>query len=380
MGCSIGHEGPNLLQCIKFDGGVQNMKIVTAIPAEAITSPEDSDSSRSSSADFHPTGAMMQILYPENSINPAQKPQGGAEFYASPIDISDARNVTLEYSVFFPFDFDWVLAGKLPGLYGGHEGCSAGMQHWIASVRDSCGEREELGNFILYVLFHLYLTSNGSVSDTYGLSIGRGAFSWKAGAWTTVKQTVYLNTPGEQDGTFALDVDGERAIYREDVFYREDLTADKEDSKHRKTNHIPTKTSTKKHADPPSSTDDGGLLGPILGGILGRPLLRSVAEEAIVSFYRPGPTSTQDTDNDDEGSFMMVDAVLPRPTPNHPEQTNVAATLEDGSTSGTESIKVAEVKFAGIFFSTFFGGHDEKYATPKDQYVWFKDFALAYNS
>lgn len=30
--------------------------------------------------------------------------------------------------------------------------------------------------------------------------------------------------------------------------------------------------------------------------------------------------------------------------------------------------------------STFFGGHDEKYATPKDQYVWFKDFGLAYNS
>jgi hypothetical protein len=36
------------------------------------------------------------------------------------------------------------------------------------------------------------------------------------------------------------------------------------------------------------------------------------------------------------------------------------------------------IGFAGIFFSTFFGGHDDKYATPRDQYVWFKDFALAY--
>lgn len=110
----------------KFDGGVQNMKIVTAIPAEAIASSDDSDSFSSSSADLNHAGSMMQILYPENSINPAQKPQGGAEFYASPIDISNARNVTLQYSVFFPLDFDWVLAGKLPGLYGGHEGCSGG--------------------------------------------------------------------------------------------------------------------------------------------------------------------------------------------------------------------------------------------------------------
>jgi hypothetical protein len=29
--------------------------------------------------------------------------------------------------------------------------------------------------------------------------------------------------------------------------------------------------------------------------------------------------------------------------------------------------------------STFFGGHEKQYATPKDQYVWFKDFALELN-
>lgn len=33
-----------------------------------------------------------------------------------------------------------------------------------------------------------------------------------------------------------------------------------------------------------------------------------------------------------------------------------------------------------IIISTFFGGHGDKYATPRDQYIWFKDFALAYNS
>lgn len=36
--------------------------------------------------------------------------------------------------------------------------------------------------------------------------------------------------------------------------------------------------------------------------------------------------------------------------------------------------------FTGIFFSTFFGGHDPSWATPKDQYMWFKGFALTINT
>ncbi|PPQ69530.1 hypothetical protein CVT26_001788 [Gymnopilus dilepis] len=244
--------------------GLHNMKIVTAIPSEAIATSDssDPDSTRSSNEDLHSTGSMMQILYPENSINPGQKPQGGAEFYASPIDISTARNVTLQYRVFFPVDFDWVLAGKMPGLYGGHSGCSGGNAALDCFSTRLMWRKGGAGELYLYAPKDKQTddlcSDPASVCDAaYGLSIGRGSFKWKPGAWTTVKQTVYLNTPGEQDGVFALDVDGERTIYREDVFYREDM--------------------------------------------------------------RP-------------------------------------------------------------WSSTFFGGHEEKYATPKDQYVWFKDFALAYNS
>jgi hypothetical protein len=69
---------------------------------------------------------MLQLFYPKDSINPAGRPQGGSEFYAAPLDISKASNVTFEYEVFFPSDFDWVKGGKLPGLYGGHTGCSGG--------------------------------------------------------------------------------------------------------------------------------------------------------------------------------------------------------------------------------------------------------------
>jgi len=34
------------------------------------------------------------------------------------------------------------------------------------------------------------------------------------------------------------------------------------------------------------------------------------------------------------------------------------------------------VGFTGLFFSTFFGGHDQDWATPRDQYVWFRDFEM----
>lgn len=32
----------------------------------------------------------------------------------------------MAYSVFFPVGFNFVKAGKLPGLYGGRTGCSGG--------------------------------------------------------------------------------------------------------------------------------------------------------------------------------------------------------------------------------------------------------------
>lgn len=127
----------------KYPGPEQNLKIVTGIPAQASAHP-DSDFSKASSKKskkkkgkasttrhFGSPGwdndtSIIQIFYPKGSINPAREPQGGAEFYGSPVDISDASSVTFEYSVFFPADFDWVKAGKLPGLYGGHPGCSGG--------------------------------------------------------------------------------------------------------------------------------------------------------------------------------------------------------------------------------------------------------------
>lgn len=146
---------PNLdsFGIVNFACGKQNLQIVTGIPASASSTPiptpipslnhTSSASLKSNSTSAHAalpsqgppptwsnTTSALQLFYPSGSINPGSKPVGGADFYAIPPplshNISNASVVTLSYSVFFPVDFDWVLAGKLPGLYGGHQGCSGG--------------------------------------------------------------------------------------------------------------------------------------------------------------------------------------------------------------------------------------------------------------
>lgn len=84
------------------------------------------------------------------------------------------------------------------------------------------------------------------------MSIGRGSFNWTAGNWTTVEQTVFLNTPGQPDGSFTLKVNGKQAIQRSDVFYRD-----------KSASHLPTKPAK------PAYGGGGGLLGPLLGSIGG---------------------------------------------------------------------------------------------------------------
>ena len=107
-----------------FASGRDNLEVVVGITpgVEDIVHADDASPSKL----WTNASVMLQLFYPKDSVNPARRPQGGSEFYAKPLDISKANNVTLGYKVFFPGDFDWVKGGKLPGLYGGHTGCSGG--------------------------------------------------------------------------------------------------------------------------------------------------------------------------------------------------------------------------------------------------------------
>ncbi|KAI5823640.1 hypothetical protein K523DRAFT_286460 [Schizophyllum commune Tattone D] len=283
-----------------FAAGSANVRVATLPPISAPApspspSPDDNDdgfSLLSSDNDINSTSSdptdssrtALQLLYPADSINPAARPLGGAEFYAAPLDLSNASSVTLTYSVFFPSTFDWVLGGKLPGLYGGRDGCSGGDPAEDCFSTRLMWRKGGVGELYLYAPKDkqpaaLCADPHSICDAAYGLSIGRGAFRFPAGQWTTVSQTVALNTPGKADGGFALDVNGVRVVQRSDVYYRgtgiraasvpdlsaTTLTSKKPkatSSKHPKptsTKHKPTST-----AAPVDDPDDGGLLG-ILG-------------------------------------------------------------------------------------------------------------------
>ena len=225
-----------------------------------------------------------------------------------------------------------------------------------------------------------------SVCDAaYGLSVGRGAFSWAAGAWTTVEQTVVLNTPGKQDGIFVLLVNGERKIARNDVFYRADLSGGKDGTDAKPTRTRSRTTAPSRETETPAPTDDGGPLGPILGGILGglglrradtgrdypasadifpdssvrRDLLDSQMSETG-SNPTPAPPAAFKESN---AHLATAGAVLrplpqatdtsPRPSASGPALAEMDVHTDDSPTVGTESVSktsASEVKLIGIFF------------------------------
>ncbi|KAI9462545.1 hypothetical protein F5148DRAFT_982769 [Russula earlei] len=208
-----------------FASGKDNLDVVLGVTPDLEDRGHADDSSISTS--WTNSSTMLQLFYPKDSINPAGWPKGGSEFYAAPLDVRKARNVTLEYKVFFPSDFDFVKGGKLPGLYGGHMRCSGGDPALDCFSTRLMWRAGGAGELYLYAPKDLQTASlcsapPQSVCDqTYGLSIARGSFAFSRGAWTHIRQTVILNTPGLPNGGFILTIDGKHVINRTDVLYRE---------------------------------------------------------------------------------------------------------------------------------------------------------------
>ncbi|SJX60315.1 uncharacterized protein SRS1_11629 [Sporisorium reilianum f. sp. reilianum] len=101
----------------------------SATATHTSTSPHTSTSSTSAlpTTAPKPPGSVLSILYPAHSYTPSALPVGGTQFYAlTPFDLTLAASVTLNYSVFLPAYYDFVQGGKMPGLYGGTEGCGGG--------------------------------------------------------------------------------------------------------------------------------------------------------------------------------------------------------------------------------------------------------------
>ncbi|TDL20236.1 hypothetical protein BD410DRAFT_791353 [Rickenella mellea] len=380
-----------------FACGKDNLQIVNGVPASASASPS------ALSASAQPTilpraddsGSVLQLLYPEGSFSPSHDPVGGSDFYATPIEVANASSVTLEYSIFFPSDFDWVKGGKLPGLYGGHMRCSGGDDAKNCFSTRMMWREGGAGELYLYAPKDKQTSSLCSAppqsfcDSTYGLSIGRGSFHFAAGAWTRIRQTVTLNTPGQQDGGFKLQVNGALVMNRTDVFYRDVPTS---------ANDPPPTTTTA------ASPQETGLLSPLLGG--GAPVLGSIIGALPIPSAINAPLRKRQTgvDKSDEPVLLLSSesALMDAPTtppndPNAPQRSSPSLLEFDlypitttspsiGLHSDVEALEgggagpALPIGFSGLFFSTFFGGSSEDWATPTDQHTWFKDFVMAVNS
>jgi hypothetical protein len=162
----------------------------------------------------------LRFFYPERSINPqnAHAPQGGAGFYIHNGFEPGTRAACLAYRVYFPKTFEFGKGGKLPGLYGGMNeagetaaGCRKGVEQDAFSTRYMWREG---GTGSVYAYLPGKITSCGEY-------IGKGAWTFLPGEWTTLEQEVVLNDLGVSNGILRVWVNGEPVIDRSEVKFRQ---------------------------------------------------------------------------------------------------------------------------------------------------------------
>lgn len=173
----------------------------------------------------------MRVNYPNGTTTPSAKSNppnvvGGVGFYAQPISpsiLSKAKFVEFEYSVYFPPDFIFGRGGKLPGLYGGtgrKKGCSGGNDGGDCFSLRFMWRKLGAGEGYVYRpkaalqdKQYCKVPPYSFCDADYGDSIGRGAFYFKPGTWTKLRQQIKLNdVPGEQTGTMKIWADDKLVI------------------------------------------------------------------------------------------------------------------------------------------------------------------------
>ncbi|WP_152415263.1 polysaccharide lyase [Caenispirillum salinarum] len=156
----------------------------------------------------------LRVTYPKGTSSPSDNGKGGAGFYSAMEIPPGTDRACLRYKVRFPEGFEFVKGGKLPGLYGGKAPSGGddvsgenGFSMRLMWREDGQGEVYE------------YVANKGEDTD-YGLSVGRGLWTFPTGRWVTVEQEVILNDPDRADGIVRIWIDGKPILEQDDIAYR----------------------------------------------------------------------------------------------------------------------------------------------------------------
>ncbi|KAG6840487.1 hypothetical protein C0991_006430, partial [Blastosporella zonata] len=185
-------------------------------------------------------GPVLIANYPKGSYAGAKDIPAGFIFEASGgpgADLNNAKEAKLSYEVQFPEDFEFDLAGKLPGLcealqfvaepYGGSnptigKTCSGGRHNdgcWSARLmwrKDGAGE--------LYAYLptkdQKLAVCKGKCDVKYGASIGTGNWTFHPGEWTQLSERVKLNDVGKMNGEIEVFAGNKSVIFVDNLELR----------------------------------------------------------------------------------------------------------------------------------------------------------------
>lgn len=166
--------------------------------------------------------------------------ESGARFVSSPRSVLPSEELTFKYQVFFKKGFNFVISGKLPGIYLGtyQEGYSTGKNYTYGqgSLRPTWHARRNTKKAIVTAYMYGAHGGNSKTRQAQGpktsavISGGKtaGLHLWMDGdstlplkpGWNHIEIALKLNTPGMADGKVRLRVN-ERTNTLNDVSLRD---------------------------------------------------------------------------------------------------------------------------------------------------------------
>lgn len=195
-------------------------------------------------------------------------------------------------------------------------------------------------------------------NNDYGLSIGRGAWRFVKGEWTTIRQDIWLNTPGINDGGFNIWINDRLAMSYGQVRYRENAE-------------------TCGGARAESAETQSATVSAVPEESTWVPVTSATASSDTSVAITSSPTPVLRRENIDYP--WSANVWQPSDAASSPSSAPSLRPFRVGHSPPLRADQCA-VGFIGLFFSTFFGGHTDDWSPKLDQYTYFKEFKLRINT